>query len=104
MIEPGSIVITREDTTTFALWYANWGNQELQKSAPDVVLINDALYQFEWYRRLLGDLYPYVPGVDQSVEILLAANRDERPVFFSEILPIVPEDQLTPTGPLWRYQ
>ena len=104
VIEPGSIVITRDDTTTFALWYANWGSQELQESAPDVVLVNDALYQFEWYRRLLGDLYPHVPGVDQSVETLLAANQNERSVFFSEMLPIVPEDQLTPAGPLWRYQ
>ena len=104
VIEPGSIVITGEDTATFALWYGNWGSGELQESAPDVVLVNYALYQFEWYRRLLGDLYPHVPGVDQSVEAMLAENVDERPVFFSEILPIVPEDQLTPAGPLWRHR
>jgi hypothetical protein len=103
-IEPGSIVVTNEDTATFALWYGNWGSGELQESASDMVLINYALYQFEWYRRLLGELYPHVPGVDLSVEAFLAANIDKRPVFFSEILPIVPEDQLIPAGPLWRHQ
>ncbi len=103
-IEPGSIVITQEDAPTFSLWYGNWGSGELQKSASDVILVNYALYQFEWYRRLLGELYPHVPAVDQSVEAMLAANVDERPVFFSEKLPIVPDDQLIPAGPLWRYR
>ena len=104
VIEPGSIIVTMGDQKTFALWYGNWGNRELAQIAPDLVIVNDSLYQFAWYRRLLSQLYPHVPNVDQSVQALIAGNQGARAIFFSEQLPIVPEEQLLPTGPLWRYQ
>lgn len=104
IIEAGSIVVTGRDFETFALWYGAWGSGDLSAHAPDTVLVNYALYQFDWYQRLMAAVYPHVAGVDTSVPALLEAHAWSRPIFFSEKLDIVPEAQLTPAGPLWRYQ
>lgn len=103
VVEPDSMIISSADAETFALWYAAWGSGVLVEQAPDVVLINYALYQFPWYRRLVATLYPDVVGQSQSVEELLARNEDKRPIFFSEKFSFWPEEQMTPVGPIWRY-
>ena len=56
VVAPASIVVTREDRETFALWYGVWGSGELLRTAPGLTPVNDSLTQFDWYRRLLGDL------------------------------------------------
>ena len=104
MLTPGSIVVSGRDFETFALWYGAWGSGDLLAAAPDTVLVNYALYQFDWYRRLMAARYPDVAGIDQSVQTLMAANATDRPIFFSEKLDIVPETSLSAVGPLWRYQ
>ena len=81
-IEPGGIVVSSGDRQTFALWYGAWASGELLEQAPGSVVVNDALYQFDWYARLLGDLYPDVPGIDDSFEELLRRNVDVRPIYF----------------------
>jgi hypothetical protein len=103
VLEEESIVISRSDAETFALWYGAWGDKSLAQSAPDLLPLNDALYQFAWYRRLQGDLNPDVTGVDESIGALLADNAGKRPVFFAERLPLVPSEHLEPAPPLWRY-
>ncbi|MFN8444131.1 MAG: DUF2723 domain-containing protein [Caldilineaceae bacterium] len=100
-LEPGSIVISRSDERTFALWYGEWASGELPK---DLILVNDALYQFGWYRRLLKARYPTVKGIDQTAEELLRQNRAERPIFLADEIGIVPEDQLIAVGPLWKVK
>ena len=60
------------------------GSGELAATIEDPILLNHALYQFEWYRRLMGRVYPHVPGVEESIEVVLAANANDRPVFFTE--------------------
>lgn len=104
VLEPGSLVFSSADAETFALWYGAWGSGELLAAAPGTAFINVALYQFDWYRRLMADLYPELEGVDQSPHVLLDANAGRRPIFFSEILPLVSENDLEPAGPLWRYR
>lgn len=104
VLEPGSIVISLADAQTFALWYGAWGSGELLQAAPGTALINYSLYQFDWYRRLMRALYPDIVGGHQSMEAILAANSGVRPIYFSEALPYVAADRLTPVGPLWRYQ
>lgn len=101
-LQPHSIVVSQADAETFALWYAAWGDRSLERSASDVVLLNHALYQFNWYRRLQADLHPDVAGIAESVQAVLEQN-PQRPVYFSEQLPIVPPNTLTPTGVLWHY-
>jgi hypothetical protein len=103
IIEPSSIVISDADAETFALWYGAWASGDLLQRAPGIVLVNYSLYQFPWYRRLLRDLYPAVPGVGDSVEQLISLNQHNRPIFFSEKLPWASAEQLQPAGNLWRY-
>lgn len=104
IVEPGSIIITNRDRETFALWYGAWGSGDLFEGAPDTVLVNHALYQFDWYRRLAGVTYTGVPGVDESTSALIAANADLRPIYVTEKLSTIPESSLDPVGPIWRYE
>jgi hypothetical protein len=103
-LEPGAILISLADGETFALWYGAWASGELLDAAPGLVLINYSLYQFDWYRRLLREQYPDVVGDQRSVEELLATQAGRRSIFFSEPLSFASEEQLIPTGSLWRYQ
>jgi hypothetical protein len=103
VLEPDSIIVSLADAETFALWYGVWGSGEILRTSPGVVPLNYSLYQFAWYQRLMQTLYPEVIGNHGSVEQILAANAGIRPIFFSEPLPYIPENHLTPAGPLWRY-
>lgn len=102
-LEPNSLVFSSGDSETFALWYSAWATGDLTEQAPGVMLVNVALYQFDWYRELLQDLYPDLPGVDKSPGNILAENSGTRPIFFSEKLPLVPVETLQPVGSIWRY-
>jgi hypothetical protein len=104
VIEPNSIIISSADAETFALWYAAWGSGVLREEAPDVVLINYALYQFPWYQRLVAALYPEVVGESRSVEEIVIRNAESRSVFFSEKFSYWPAEQMEPVGPIWRYR
>ena len=103
VLEPGSLVISSADAETFALWYGAWASGEILEAAPGTALVNAALYQFDWYPRLLADLYPDLPGAGQTPGEVLLRNQGRRPIFFAEKLPLVPLEQLQPAGPIWRY-
>jgi hypothetical protein len=104
VLEPDSLVFSSADAQTFALWYGVYATGELLEAAPGTVLINVALYQFEWYRRLLADLYPDLDGAgSDSVEEILAANAERRPIYFTEqVAPATPEE-LEAVQSIWRY-
>ncbi len=104
VLKPDSLLITLNDAETFSLWYGMWASETLQQAAPNAVLINYSLYQFEWYRRLLRAQYPTVVDQQATVEIILAEQAALRPIFFSEQLTYIPADRLEPVPPLWRYQ
>lgn len=104
VVEPNSIVVSSADAETFALWYGAWGSGDLLEVAPGSMIVNYSLLQFDWYRRLMAEVYPDIPAAGQSFEDLMAANVGRRPVFFSEKLTVVPDETLTPVGPLWRYR
>jgi hypothetical protein len=104
VIEPDSIVVTLDDRETFALWYGVWGSGELVAKVPGIIPVNDSLYQFDWYRRLQGDLYPSIEGIDQSVDALIAASRGTRPIYFAQLPSAIPPEMLEPVGPLWRLK
>lgn len=101
ILEPGSIVISRADERTFALWYGVWGSGELP---PDLIVVNDALYQFSWYQRLQRGQHPDIPGVDQNANTIITQNQGTRSIYFAEQIDIVPASSLTPVDPIWRYQ
>jgi hypothetical protein len=97
-VEPTSIVVTLDDRETFALWFGAWGSRELDGVTP----INESLYQFDWYRRLQGDLHPEIPGIAQSVDAVVAANRGQRPIYFAQMPANIAQTDVTQVGPLWR--
>ena len=103
-IEPGSIIITTGDTTTFAVWYGAWGDGSLLAVAPDAVIVNYSLYQFDWYQRLLDNLYPNVANVGTSAQALIEANIAARSIYLTEKIPIIPDERLQSEGPLWRIK
>ena len=102
MLEPDSILVTLDDRETFALWYGVWGSGTLAARRPGIVPLNESLYQFEWYRRLQADLFPDVPGVGTSLEAVIEANRQRRPIYFAQVPATVPADGFVETGPLWK--
>lgn len=104
VLQPNSLVICREDSDTFALWYGAWATGELLRAAPGTAIINDSLYQFDWYQRLVTALYPNVVGNSHSIAEILAHNHGAHPIFFTKDLGLAPKDQLQPAGPLLRYQ
>jgi hypothetical protein len=97
IIRPHSLVVTRADAATFALWYGLWASDAFQAN-PDVIPVNDALYPYPWYRRLLAVRYPDVPGLDESLAAALAQR--DRAVYFTE--PPDPALNAAPAGPLWH--
>ncbi|MEM7532643.1 MAG: DUF2723 domain-containing protein [Chloroflexota bacterium] len=103
VVEPSSIIISNGDRQTFALWYAAWATGELLDRAPDAVIVNQSLYQFAWYRRLIQDIYPHVPDIDQDLLTMIDTNKTTRPVFLGEKLEIFPKSQLKRMGHVWRY-
>jgi hypothetical protein len=109
-LEPGSLILSSGDAETFTLWYGFYASGELAEVAPDAVLLNVALFQFDWYRRLVKDLYPDLPGIREqapaqlTVLSILQQNQENRPIFFTEIVNPARPDQLRPVGPIWRYQ
>lgn len=50
---PGAILLSLADETTFALWYVQALGQR-----PDVMVVDQRLLQYEWYREQLGRRYP----------------------------------------------
>ncbi len=104
VLEPDSIVFSSADAETFTLWYGVYGEGSIEAVVPNLVLINTALYQFEWYRDLLADLYPNLPGVEsRDLQTILTTSAAERPVFFTEVVAPSTQEHLTPAGPIWRY-
>ncbi len=101
-LEPDAIVVSYGDQETFALWYGAWANGELSKAAPGLAPINEPLYQFAWYRRLQGDLYPEVPGIADSVQAVVAQNGAVRPIYFTNQPALFPGFAAEQSGPLWR--
>jgi hypothetical protein len=102
-LQPDSLVLSSADAETFALWYGEWGGGGLDEQRPGLVLINVALYQFDWYRRLLAGAYPDVPGMGGSLDGLIAANASLRPIYATEPLPEL-AGALVAEGPFWRLQ
>ncbi len=105
--EPGALILTAGDRTTFALWYAVYGLKQRQ----DVIPLNVHLYEFEWYRlslhrhhpdlAQLADVCTTVTPLAQLVEQALAG----RPVYRAEPLELtLPDTQETPAGVLVRIR
>ncbi len=103
-LEPQSIVVTLGDQQTFSVWYGIWGSGEVAARVEGIIPLNESLYQFDWYRRLQGDLFPEIPGIADSVSAVITENAGQRPIYFTEQPLSVSQDQLEKVGPLWRLK
>jgi hypothetical protein len=103
IVTPNSIVVTRTDAHTFALWYAAWGEGALTNTAPGSVLLNAELYAYPWYQRLLATRYPHLVEVGKPLPDFIVANAAERDIWLAEPFPEFAENERTQHGALWRY-
>ncbi|MEA3441736.1 MAG: DUF2723 domain-containing protein [Chloroflexota bacterium] len=83
------LVITRRDSRTFSLWYA----QYVEGRRPDLAIVNGNMLAYAWYRIHLRDLYPgiIVPyatkdnlTVNDLVYALIDTNTRHRPVYATD--------------------
>lgn len=56
---PNAVLITSGDPEIFALWYFHF----VEGQRPDVILVDDQLFAFDWYRERLQVLYPDLQGL-----------------------------------------
>jgi Protein O-mannosyl-transferase TMEM260-like len=83
--DPGGIILTSGDRTTFALWYALYG----LKLRPDLTPVNVSLYAYPWYQRALVDHHSTLTryardGALPSLEQLVTDAGKERPIYRAE--------------------
>ena len=102
-VEPGSLILVGADAYTFALWYYH----DVEGVRPDVTVVNEAMYAFEWYQRTLAVHNPDVPlpssdepGAKKVDQVL--RNLDRRAVYITEDEDNLPGLELTPVGEVWR--
>ena len=79
--EPGAVLLTEDDRATFPLWYARY----TPGGRTDVTILDLRLWQFAWYRELLGR-HAGIP-TDVSPATLLASGEwpAERPLWAVDI-------------------
>jgi hypothetical protein len=84
--QPGGVILTAGDETTFALWYMIYG----LRIRPDLAPLNVNLYGFDWYRATLASHHPTLSGVesDPPLEEFLPGVAARHPLYSTEDLGI----------------
>jgi len=72
-----AILITSGAPDIFALWYFHF----VEGQRTDVILVDDQLFAFDWYRSRVKLLYPELKGLDvDDVPAFRTLNASQRPV------------------------
>jgi hypothetical protein len=76
-IPANAIVVTPGDGTVSALWYY----RHVEDTRTDIIVVDENMFQFDWYRERLREGYPFllVP-LDDELDFFMIANRSGRPV------------------------
>ena len=84
--QPGGVILTAGNETTFALWYMIYG----LRIRPDLAPLNVNLYGFDWYRATLAAHHPALAGVEgnPALEEFLPGVAARRPLYRTEDLGI----------------
>lgn len=82
---PDAIVLTNgQDRTTFSLWYYHY----VENYRPDVVIIDQNLMAFDWYRARASRLYPEISGLDEdNLSRFIEENSQRTPVCRTSLAP-----------------
>lgn len=72
-----AIVLTPGDGTVSALWYY----RHVEDTRTDIIVVDENMFQFDWYRERLREGYPslLVP-FDDELDVFMTANRSRYPV------------------------
>jgi hypothetical protein len=57
-----AILLTPGNNTISALWYFH----NVENLRPDVIVIDENMFQFDWYRERLASRYPYLKQLEQD--------------------------------------
>lgn len=72
-----AILITSGDPDIFALWYFHF----VEGQRPDLVIVDDQLFAFDWYRSRLQTLYPRLQGLSKDdVPAFRTINASQQPI------------------------
>jgi hypothetical protein len=76
-IPDNAIVLTPGDGTVSALWYYH----HVEDIRTDIIVVDENMFQFGWYRERLREGYPslWVP-LDDELDAFMTANHSKRPV------------------------
>ena len=74
---PNAILITAGDSDIFSLWYFH----HVEKQRPDIILVDDNLFAFDWYRANLKQLYPNLRALEEdNLPLFQKENEARRPI------------------------
>jgi hypothetical protein len=70
-IPEGAIVITPGDQTVAATWYFAYAEGQ----RPDIIVVDDNLFQFSWYRTQWAEKYPELQGLrEDNLHVFINTN------------------------------
>jgi hypothetical protein len=104
--EPGALIITGGDRTTFALWYHRYA----VAGREDIAIVSSSLWGFDWYNRTLSIHHPEVAafneeGRSKDLQELVGASLSRRPVYVTgDAREAVAGYALEPADPLYRLR
>jgi hypothetical protein len=72
-----AILLTSGDPDIFALWYFHF----VEGQRPDLIIVDDQLFAFDWYRSRLNTRYPALQGLAvDDLPAFRALNARQRPI------------------------
>ncbi|GMQ78508.1 MAG: hypothetical protein BMS9Abin02_1024 [Anaerolineae bacterium] len=76
-VPEGAILVTSGERTTFTLWYL----QFVEGQREDLLLIDKDLFQFDWYRKRLGNKYPLLLNLERDdLDGFVSRNRENQDI------------------------
>lgn len=81
---PGAILITSGDPDIFTLWYFH----HVEGQRPDIILVDDKLFAFDWYRYHLGQQHTTLRALEEdNLTLFKTANKPQRAICQTHFLP-----------------
>lgn len=106
-VAPQAVIITDDDSHTFALWYGRYGLE----MRSDVAIINANLLSYGWYRQTLKQTHTHLLFTDHAnrpvttLTAFIEMNRPQSPIYLATLRPSPREGyQLQAIEPPYRAE